>query len=137
MPKDEVVFRRLKAIDEYLKTLRKLQNYSLQEFLAEPERYGSAERFLQLCVEALNDAGSHIIAEENLGRVDSYADIPDLLFERGYLGDNLRSAWIKMIGFRNILVHEYLEIDRNIVYEVLQNHLIDIEEMQRVFAQFL
>lgn len=45
MPKDEVVFRRLKAIDEYLKTLRKLQNYSLQEFLAEPERYGSAERF--------------------------------------------------------------------------------------------
>ena len=42
-----------------------------------------------------------------------------------------------MIGFRNILVHEYLEIDRTIVHDVLQNHLHDIENIQRVFAQFL
>ena len=42
-----------------------------------------------------------------------------------------------MIGFRNVLVHEYLDIDRGIVYDVLQNRLGDIEGLRRVFAQFL
>jgi uncharacterized protein YutE (UPF0331/DUF86 family) len=137
MPKRDVIYRRLSAIDEYLRILRKLQKYSLQEFLIEPERYGSAERFLQLCIEALSDAGNHVIAESNLGTVDSYADIPDLLFEKGYIAEELRSTWIRMIGFRNILVHEYLEIDRTIVYDVLQRHVADIEAIQAVFAQFL
>lgn len=137
MVKRDVIYRRLKALDEYVRILRKLQDYSLQEFLADPERYGSAERFLQLCIEAFSDIGNHIIAESNFGIVDSYADIPEILFTKGYLSQELRSTWIQMIGFRNILVHEYLEIDRTIVHDVLQNHLQDIEDIQRVFAQFL
>ena len=42
-----------------------------------------------------------------------------------------------MIGFRNTLVHEYIDIDRRIVYEVLQHRLEDMEALKRVFAQFL
>jgi len=40
-----------------------------------------------------------------------------------------------MIGFRNTLVHEY--IDRKIVYDILKNHLEDIKDLEKVFAQFL
>jgi len=36
------------------------------------------------------------------------------------------------IGFRNILVHDYLDIDRKIVPEVLQQHLGNIEELKQV-----
>ncbi|MFQ3682939.1 HepT-like ribonuclease domain-containing protein [Roseiflexus sp.] len=42
-----------------------------------------------------------------------------------------------MIGFRNILVHDYLKIDRTIVFRVLQDNLGDLEALRRVFAQFL
>jgi uncharacterized protein YutE (UPF0331/DUF86 family) len=42
-----------------------------------------------------------------------------------------------MIGFRNTLVHAYIDIDRDIVYNVLQNNLQDIEKLNKVFAQFL
>ena len=38
---------------------------------------------------------------------------------------------------RNILVHEYLEVDHRIVYEVLQNGLNDLKQVRNVFAQFL
>ena len=41
-----------------------------------------------------------------------------------------------IIGFRNVLVHEYLDIDREIVYEILQRRLDDFEELRKVFAQF-
>jgi uncharacterized protein YutE (UPF0331/DUF86 family) len=42
-----------------------------------------------------------------------------------------------MIGFRNTLVHEYIDIDRKIVYDVPQNNIKDLEELKRAFAQFL
>jgi len=42
-----------------------------------------------------------------------------------------------MIGFRNILVHDYAEIDHQIVYDVLQNQLPDFLALRAVFAQFL
>ena len=49
----EVVSRRLHSLDESLKILGELRLYSLEEFLASPERYGSAERFLQISLESL------------------------------------------------------------------------------------
>ena len=42
-----------------------------------------------------------------------------------------------MIGFRNTLVHDYLEIDRNIVHDVLQHHLEDLEAIKSMLAGFL
>ena len=137
MVKPEVVLRRLNKLDEYLTILQRLQKYSFEEFIADPEHYGSAERFLQLAIEGVGDLGNHVIAVLELGIVNWHSDIPSILAENGYLDTELREAWIRMIGFRNILVHEYLDIDRKIVYEMLQYHLDDIVALQQVFAQFL
>ena len=45
MVNPEVIRKRLHRLDEYLEVLRRLQRYDLEQFTAEPERYGSAERF--------------------------------------------------------------------------------------------
>ena len=42
-----------------------------------------------------------------------------------------------MIGFRNVLVHQYIDVDRSIVYDVLVNYLEDIEMLRKVFARYL
>lgn len=133
----EVIRKRLNKLDEYLNILHALQRYSLEEFVAEPERYGSAERFLHLAIEALMDIGSHVIADLGLGTVDWYSDIPTILAEKGYLDTEQRECWIQMIGFRNILVHDYISVDRQIVHSTLQQHLGEIEALQQVLARFL
>jgi uncharacterized protein YutE (UPF0331/DUF86 family) len=133
----EVLRKRLNKLDEYLGVLRRLQRYTYNEFIAEPERYGSAERFLHLAIEALMDMGNHVIAEMALGMVNWYSDIPTILTDKGYLRSGQKDKWIRMIGFRNTLVHEYVDIDRKIVHDILQNNLQDIEELKKIFAQFL
>jgi len=133
----EVIRRRLQKLDEYLGILYGLQAYTLEAFVGDPERYGSAERFLQLAIETLTDMGNHVVAELNLGRVDSYRDIPQILARHGHIDDAARDRWIEMIGFRNILVHDYLDVDREIVYHALQEDLEDIATLRKVFAQFL
>jgi uncharacterized protein YutE (UPF0331/DUF86 family) len=137
MPKPELIRKRLQKLDEYLAILRKLRRYNLEEFVSDPEHYGSAERFMQLAIEVCNGLGNHIVADLDLGPVDSYADVPALLFEHGYVDDSLRQTWMRMIGFRNILVHDYLLVDRAIVHSVLKNDLDDFERLKRMFAQFM
>ncbi len=137
MARTEVVRKRLNQLDEYLSILHKLQRYDFEAFISDPEHYGSTERFLQLCIEIVMDLGNHVIADLALGIVNWHSDIPTILAEHGYLDQDLKEKWINMIGFRNILVHEYMDIDRQIVYDVLQSDLEDIEALRRVFAQFL
>ena len=42
-----------------------------------------------------------------------------------------------MIGFRNVLVHDYLDSDRRLVYEVMQQRLGDFKALRRFFAEML
>lgn len=137
MVRPEVIRRRLDKLSEHLQILERLARYSEKDLLSDPEHYGSAERFLQLTLEALLDMGSHVIAEEGLGTVNESRDIPQLFRAHGYIDAALEERWIRMIGFRNILVHAYLELDRKHVYEVLQHGLDDVRALQRMFATFL
>ena len=137
MVRAEIIRKRLNKLDEYIAILHRVKHYSLADFIANPERYGSAERFLHLAIEATLDMGNHIIADLELGVVNSYGDIPAIMAKKGYLSSDLEEKWIRMIGFRNTLVHEYIDIDRKIVYNVLQNDIDDFEELKKIFAQFL
>ena len=137
MVSSEVIRKRLNKLDEYLGILQKLKRYSFEAFISDPEHYGSVERFLHLSIEAVIDMGNHVIADLGLGVVNWYSDIPSILSDKGYLSEDLKEKWIRMIGFRNTLVHDYVEIDRKIVYEVLQNDLEDLIESRKVFADFL
>lgn len=137
MLRPEIIRRRLQKVDEYLGILEGLRCYDLNDFLGNPERYGSAERFLQLTIEALLDTGSHVIAELELGAIETYSDIPRILEKSGYIDRDLAERWILIIGFRNILVHEYLDVDRKVVHEVLQHQLKDLRVTKQALAQFL
>jgi uncharacterized protein YutE (UPF0331/DUF86 family) len=133
----EIVRRRLQHLQEYLSILRHYADYSFEEFAANPERYGSAERFLQLAIEATLDIGNHVVADLRIGSVEKASDVPRRVHEHGLIDAQLQQRWIRMIGFRNILVHEYGEIDRRIVYQVVCQRLGDLEDLSRAFARLL
>jgi len=137
MVRPEVIERRLNKLNEYIEILQSIQKYSLDEFISTPEYYGSAERFLQLAIETTIDIGNHIVSDMDLGKVRWSSDIPSILEEKGIIPLNLRETWIKMIGFRNLLVHDYLDIERETVYKILQEKLTDLIALEKVFAKFL
>jgi uncharacterized protein YutE (UPF0331/DUF86 family) len=135
--RSEVIRKRLNKLDEYLQILELIKKYSFEEFISNPEHYGSAERFMHLSIEAINDMGNHVVADESLGIVNWQSDIPDILYKKNYINKELKEKWIQMIGFRNTLVHDYIDIDRDIVYNTLQNKLKDFYEFKKLFGQFL
>ena len=55
---------------------------------------------------------------------------------RTHKESDLDLAWVRMLGFRDDLVHDYADIDRRIVYQVLQQRPGDLDALGRAFAQF-
>ncbi len=138
MVKKEVLQKRLKKAQEYLGYLEDIKKrYNKEKFKNDPMVFGSIERFLHLLIEALIDIGNHIISDQNLGEVEFYKDIPRLLYQNNFINEDQKEIFEQITGFRNILVHEYLEIDLDIVYEVLNNNLDDLKSIMREYAKLL
>jgi uncharacterized protein YutE (UPF0331/DUF86 family) len=78
-----------------------------------------------------------VVVDENLGTVERAQDLPDIFESEGLIGEEMREQWTDMVGFRNALVHDYLDIDRDIVYEAIQHRLDEIEQLRSIFSQFL
>jgi len=137
MIRPRVIRRRLQKLDEFVSYLKRAQAYSFDEFVSDVEVYSAVERNLQLSVETLTDVASHVVVDENLGTFERARDLPDIFEEHNLIGEEDRETWKSMIGFRTVLVHEYVEIDRRTVYETLQHQLDDIRRLSHVFDQFL
>lgn len=138
MVKLEVLQKRVKKAQEYLHYLDDIRaKYNKEEFKNNPMIFGSTERFLHLVIEALLDIGNHIISDQNLGEVEFYKDIPELLYQNDYINGEQKEIFIRITGFRNILVHEYLEIDLDIVYKILKNNLNDLHSILKEYTKLL
>ncbi|MDZ7799541.1 MAG: hypothetical protein U5K81_01945 [Trueperaceae bacterium] len=74
----DVVERRVRKFDELLGILEGIAVTPWEQFRNDPEKYGSAERFLQLATWVLNDLGAHVAVELYGGRIDSYRDIAEI-----------------------------------------------------------
>lgn len=138
MVKREVLQKRIEKAQEYIAFLEEVrENYTIEEFVKDKMLYGSVERFLHLSIEALIDIGNHVISDENLGKVDRYRDIPIILYKNEYIDENLKDIFIKIIGFRNILVHDYLDIDKETVYHILNKNLVDLKDILMKYTLLL
>jgi len=120
------------ALDTALNTLERSRGVSAAELAADRERLWAVERGLQLCAQNALDAATHLAAAA--GRdVPDYASAIDRLADLDVLPRVFARRFRAIAGFRNVLVHGYLEVDLALVTEILANRLADFRE----FARFL
>jgi uncharacterized protein YutE (UPF0331/DUF86 family) len=123
----EIFSRRLEALRGYSEKLTAFLDAEEGEFVREPALHDLAERYLHLAVEACLDLANHWIAERTLPIPDSNRDSFTILERAGELSPELAERLRGWAGFRNILVHEYLEIDHSIAYRAIRDDLGDLD----------
>ncbi len=133
-----VVAARLAKIREYVALLRKIRGLADERhFVSDPLIYGNAERYLQLAIQAVLDISHHIVADRDLPLPADSRSLFELLARQKVISKTLSVKLAAMAGFRNILVHEYLEIDRRRVYQALTRDLRDFETFIRAVSRLL
>lgn len=131
------IFEKLSLLDEYFKYLKEIQKVNKNSFLNDYHFYGLAERYLQLSIQVLIDLGQLIITEKQLSRPAEPQEIFSVLFNDKILSENLVNQLTGIVGFRNILVHEYGKIDREKVYEYLKNDIGIFEHYKKEILKFI
>lgn len=122
-----VIRRHLAALDEAVQTLRLHQGGTVEHLAANREKLWIVERGLQLCAQNALDVATHLAA--CAGRdVGDYATAIDRLAELGVLPADFAARFRGIAGFRNVIVHAYLEVDLPTVHRLLNERLDDFVE---------
>lgn len=83
------------------------------------------------------DVSTHIVAGQGWEAPDSYEQVLGILARHGVIPEELASRLRGMAGFRNILVHAYLDIDQEIVFAAAVDRLEDYEQFAQAVMAWL
>lgn len=114
-----------------------LQSTSRDDFLSNYLISSTVERQFQVAIQAATDIAQIILAELGETVPKNYADVFTLLGQVGICPPDLTRRLVQMARFRNVLVHLYLDVDPDRVYDALQNSLPDLEEYASCIATYL
>ena len=123
-----VIQNKLSRIEEYLTKLESVTPAELIAYEKEWKTQMIAERGLQLLIEIMIDVANRLIAVKNWGPTTSSADSIRLLALKKVISSE--EPYLKMIKFRNFIVHNYDKVDNRIVYSILTKNLDDIRRFR-------
>ncbi len=101
-----------------------------EEYAADPAtfatnftRQDAAILNIQRACEAALDMGQHLIRRERMGVPQSARHVFDLLAQSGWLDATLAEGMKRMVGFRNVAVHDYRSLQLPITVSIITQHL--------------
>lgn len=115
-----IVRRKLNKMIEYLGQLKEVNQYTLENYLDNFFVKRTAERLIQLIVETATDINGHLIVSSGHKPPADYYTSFIKLSDYKILDEEFAKEIAPSAGLRNRLVHEYEEIDDEIVYNSIQ-----------------
>jgi len=133
----ELVRRKLSRLNMYLEKLKPISQKSFEEYSSEFYLKSSAERLIQLIVERAIDINNHVAVETNNRPPEDYSISFIRASEAGLISGDLAGKLKGSAGMRNILVHEYMDIDDEKVYNALFLAIKDYKEYLKQVEEFI
>jgi Uncharacterized conserved protein len=119
-----VIQRKLALLDDQVQKLKgHTKGISFAQFEGDWLLRSACERALQVAAEVLIDIAERVIALENAGPVSSAAEAVDRLVDLGVIAS--AEPYRSIVRFRNLIVHEYEEIDPRLLFDIVTTRLDD------------
>jgi uncharacterized protein YutE (UPF0331/DUF86 family) len=120
---DDVLLNKAATIERCVARVREEYAAAGAHFATDFTRQDAAVLNIQRACEAALDMGQHVIRRNRLGLPQSARDVFELLARAGRIDPALAAALQKMVGFRNIAVHDYQRLLLPITVSVITSHL--------------
>ncbi|MFC1567034.1 DUF86 domain-containing protein [bacterium] len=133
---DDVLINKIQSIERCLQRIREEYNGYEKDFKNNYTKQDSIILNLQRCCEIAIDIGAHIVRVNKLGVPQAGREVFDMLESNKIINKNLSERMQKMVGFRNIAVHDYKSIDIDILENVLKNHLDEFLDFNTSIQRF-
>ena len=124
MTDPELLGKRLALIETCVSQLRTLARPDAIARDIREQRF--VEHTLQIAIQATLDIASHVVSDRRLGEPRTNRELFDLLARDGWISEPLVESLRRMVGFRNVLVHGYDDVNLGVVQDVVANRLGDL-----------
>lgn len=128
MVSENIIKKKINAIYHSLERIRRYQVFSLAEFLADEDARDIVTHNLFILLQNIIDIGTHLISDLGLEEPDFLADIPVILAKERIITNQLEKPIRAMIGLRNMIAHEYGELDFKIIHTIITTELEDVNQ---------
>ncbi len=125
---NDSILNKLATIDRCLKRIREVYDLAKGQFDTDYTSQDSIILNLQRACEASIDAANILNKQHNTGIPQSSRDSFELLKKAGLISAPLALNLQKMVGLRNVAVHDYQTLNLEIVKHVVENRLSDFED---------
>lgn len=120
---DDVLINKAATIERCVARAREEYHADPATFASNFTRQDAAILNIQRACEAALDMGQHLIRRDKLGVPQSARDVFTLLAQAGRIAPDLAEELKRMVGFRNIAVHDYQTLQLAITISIIEKHL--------------
>ena len=132
----ERILGKIDELDTYLKELTQIIPANFKEY-QKIEIKRSCERLLQLSIECVIDISKLFVSGLRLGLPSEENDLFEKLRKNKIISEGILAVLKEMRGLRNILVHEYANVDDEIVFKVIKKRLGDFKKFKKAILTSL
>jgi len=124
---DDVILAKKESLERCVRQIHLYRQITSElplekDFLRQDAIALNLQRAAELCL----DMANHVVRRRKLGVPKDSRESFTLLEKASLIPAELARKLRGMIGFRNVLVHDYQEIDMAIFVDVIDNHLEDL-----------
>jgi len=132
-----IVLEKLESLRRCIARIELRRSDSVTTLMSDPDAQDiivlNLTRAIQLCI----DIGAHIISQEESASPRSMAEVFDALASLGKISSTTAIAMRKAVGFRNIGVHNYGEMNWEIVHVISHHRLVDFRQFAREIGELV
>jgi uncharacterized protein YutE (UPF0331/DUF86 family) len=120
---DDILLNKAATIERCVRRAREEYARDPVSFVSDFTRQDAAILNIHRACEAALDMGQHIVRREKLGVPQSARDVFALLAQGKWITTDLADNLKRMVGFRNIAVHDYQTLELPITVSIITSHL--------------
>jgi uncharacterized protein YutE (UPF0331/DUF86 family) len=122
---DDVILNKAASIERCLQRIQAEYAGDKQNLIANQTKQDAIVLNLQRACETAIDLAMYVVSQRKLGVPQDSRDAFSLLQTAGILPANLAQRMQRMVGFRNVAIHEYTRLNLDVVYAIITKQLDD------------
>ncbi len=130
----DIIFRKLESLARCIRRIEAKRPAAVEQLVSDVDLQDilsvNLERAVQICV----DVAAHVLTDLDSPPPQSMGEVFTLLASRSIIDVSTAAALRKAVGFRNLSVHAYDQVDWQRVFDIIHHRLDDFRKFARQIA---
>jgi uncharacterized protein YutE (UPF0331/DUF86 family) len=132
---DDVILNKAASIERCLRRIEQEYAGAEQNLIGNQTKQDAIILNLQRACETAIDLAMYVVSRRKLGVPQDSRDAFSLLHTAGILPEDLATRMQRMVGFRNVAIHEYTRLNLEIVQAIITKQLDDFRSFSATIVK--